>query len=72
MDKLTKQPWIGKIAHYQQCLFHSVKPNGINQYLRGEGIIITKDGAKLSSNEINNYLTPIQMALYVKSIRHFN
>jgi hypothetical protein len=43
-----------------------------NQYLRGEGIIITKDGAKSSSSEINNYLTPVQMALYVKNIRHFN
>jgi hypothetical protein len=41
VDKLTKQPCIGNFAHYQLCLPHPVKPNWINQYMRGERITTT-------------------------------
>jgi hypothetical protein len=70
VDKLTKQPHIGKIAHYQQCLSHLVKPNQINQYVRGEQIITTKDGVEFSNNEIDDYLTLVHMVFYAMSSGH--
>jgi hypothetical protein len=49
-----------------------MKPNWINQYMKGERITTTKDGVKSSNSEINNYLTPTQMVFYVKSSGHFS
>jgi len=72
VDKLTKQPHIGKIAHYQQCLPHFVKPNWINQYVKGEQITTTKDGAKSFSNKIKDYLAIGQMVFYVKNSGHLS
>jgi hypothetical protein len=72
VDKLTKQPQIGKIVHYELCLPHLVKPNQINRYVRGKRITITKDGAKSSNSEIEDYFTPTHMVLYVKNSGHFN
>jgi hypothetical protein len=44
-----------------------VKFNRINQYVRGEQITTTKDGAKSFDNEINDYIIPTQMVLSTKS-----
>jgi len=70
VDKLTKQPHISKIVHYQQCLPHLVKLNQINQYVRGEQITTTKDGAKSFNSEIDDYLTRVHMVLYAMSNGH--
>jgi len=70
VDKSIKRPRIGKIAHYQHCFPHIIKPNQINHYVKDEHIMTTKDGIKSFDNVIYVYFTPIQLVLYIKSSGH--
>ncbi len=61
MKKLATQPCIRKLRQYQQCFPHPLKMQKIQKYVQGDTITTTKNMAKSSDNETDDFLTPSQM-----------
>ncbi len=71
-EKLSKQPCIGKISHYQQCLLHLMKIHQVDKYFRRQQITYIKERIESFDSEIKDYLTPTQLIMYARLSCHMN
>ncbi len=66
VEKLSKQPHVGKLIQYHQCLPHFVEMEQTGKYLQRQQITYTNEGVKSFDNEIDDFFIPAQLILYAQ------
>ncbi len=66
VEKLSKQPHVGKLIQYHQCLPHFMEMEQIRKYLQRQQITYTNEGVKSFDNEIDDFFIPAQLILYAQ------